>query len=155
LLPQFFGAVHHRFRTPWKATLVTGLFVGSTAALLPIDVLLNLVNIGTLLAFAIVCAAVLVMRRTHPDAKRPFRAPMVPLVPILGIVACALLMFSLPVVNWLRLAVWLVIGFLVYFGYGRHNSHLSRRLVEVASASNTGPAEPAATAGAKISQPKQ
>jgi len=130
LLPSFFGAVHRRFRTPWKATLVTGLFVGSTAATLPIDVLLNLVNIGTLLAFAIVCAAVLIMRRTHPEASRPFRAPLVPLVPILGIGACALLMFSLPVVNWLRLAVWLLIGFVVYFGYGRRHSRLSRRAAE-------------------------
>ena len=154
LLPQFFGAVHHRFRTPWKATLITGLFVGSTAAMLPIDVLLNLVNIGTLLAFAIVCAAVLVMRRTHPEAKRPFRAPLVPLVPILGIGACALLMFSLPVVNWLRLAGWLVIGFLVYFGYGRRNSHLSRRLAEMASERNECPAEPATTAGPKMTRPK-
>jgi len=98
--------------------------------MLPIDVLLNLVNIGTLLAFAIVCAAVLIMRRTHPEAKRPFRAPLVPAVPILGIGACLLLMFSLPVVNWLRLAVWLVAGFLVYFGYSRRHSRLSRRLAE-------------------------
>ena len=155
LLPQFFGAVHHRFRTPWKATLITGLFVGSTAAMLPIDVLLNLVNIGTLLAFAIVCAAVLVMRRTHPEAKRPFRAPLVPLVPILGIGACALLMFSLPVVNWLRLAGWLVIGFLVYFGYGRRHSHLSRRPADVVAESTVSSAEPAVTAGPKMTPPKK
>jgi basic amino acid/polyamine antiporter, APA family len=123
LLPRaFFGAVHPRFRTPWKSTLVTGVFVGALAAFLPIDVLLTLVNMGTLLAFVIVCAAVLVMRRTHPEAERPFRAPLVPLVPILGIASCLLLMFSLPSENWIRLVVWLVIGLGVYFGYGRHHS---------------------------------
>ena len=123
LLPRsFFGAVHPRYRTPWKSTLVTGAFVGALAAFLPIDVLLTLVNMGTLLAFVIVCAAVLVMRRTHPEAERPFRAPLVPLVPILGILSCLLLMFSLPSENWIRLVVWLVIGLGIYFGYGRHRS---------------------------------
>jgi basic amino acid/polyamine antiporter, APA family len=123
LLPRsFFGAVHPRFRTPWKSTLVTGVFVGALSAFLPIDVLLTLVNMGTLLAFVIVCAAVLVMRRTHPEADRPFGAPLVPLVPILGILSCLLLMFSLPSENWIRLVVWLVIGLAVYFGYGRHHS---------------------------------
>jgi basic amino acid/polyamine antiporter, APA family len=124
LLPPFFGAVHKRLRTPWKGTIVTALFVGATAALLPIDVLLNLVNIGTLMAFAMVCGAVLIMRRTHPEAIRPFQAPLVPLTPILGIAACLLLMFSLPVVNWIRLAVWLLIGFSIYFVYGRSHSRL-------------------------------
>jgi len=123
LLPRaFFGAVHPRFRTPWKSTLVTGAFVGALSAFLPIDVLLTLVNMGTLLAFVIVCAAVLVMRRTHPEAERPFRAPLVPLVPVLGIASCLLLMFSLPSENWIRLVVWLVIGLGIYFGYGRHHS---------------------------------
>jgi APA family basic amino acid/polyamine antiporter len=127
LLPRsFFGAVHARFRTPWKSTLVTGVFVSVLAAFLPIDVLLTLVNMGTLLAFVIVCAAVLVMRRTHPEARRPFRAPLVPLVPILGIVSCLLLMFSLPPENWLRLVVWLAIGLVVYFGYGRRHSVMAR-----------------------------
>src|SRR4029079_3748928 len=123
LLPRaFFAAVHPRFRTPWKSTLVTGAFVGALSAFLPIDVLLTLVNMGTLLAFVIVCAAVLVMRRTHSEAERPFRAPFVPLVPILGILSCLLLMFSLPSENWIRLVVWLVIGLVIYFGYGRHHS---------------------------------
>jgi APA family basic amino acid/polyamine antiporter len=128
LLPtNFFGSVHPRFHTPWKSTIVTGIFVGTTAALLPIDVLLTLVNIGTLLAFVIVSAAVMIMRRTHPDAHRPFRAPLVPLVPILGIATCLLLMFSLPAENWLRLAVWLLIGFAIYFGYGRRRSVMARQ----------------------------
>jgi APA family basic amino acid/polyamine antiporter len=83
------------------------------------------VNIGTLLAFVIVCAAVLIMRKTHPEAERPFRTPLVPLVPILGICTCLLLMFALPWENWLRLGVWLLIGFVVYFGYGRRHSRLA------------------------------
>jgi APA family basic amino acid/polyamine antiporter len=127
LPPGFFGAVHDRFRTPWKSTLATGAFVGLLAAFLPIDVLLMLVNMGTLFAFIIVCAAVLIMRRTHPDAERPFRVPLVPLVPIVGIASCLLLMFSLPSENWLRLIVWLAIGLVIYFSYGRKHSTLRRR----------------------------
>jgi APA family basic amino acid/polyamine antiporter len=127
LPPGFFGAVHERFRTPWKSTIVTGLFVGALAAFLPIDVLLMLVNMGTLFAFVIVCAAVLIMRRTHPDAERPFRVPLVPLVPIVGIASCLLLMFSLPSENWLRLIVWLAIGLVIYFSYGRKHSTLRQR----------------------------
>ena len=127
LLPMsFFGAVHERFRTPWKSTILTGVFVAMPAALLPLDVLAELVNIGTLLAFVIVCAAVLIMRKTHPEADRPFRTPLVPLVPLLGIGTCLLLMFSLPWENWLRLAVWLVIGMAIYFGYGRRHSIMAR-----------------------------
>jgi basic amino acid/polyamine antiporter, APA family len=126
LPPGFFGAVHERFRTPWKSTIVTGLFVASLAAFLPISVLLFLVNMGTLLAFVIVCAAVLIMRRTHPEAERPFRVPFVPLVPILGIASCLLLMFSLPSENWLRLFVWLGLGLVIYFAYGRRHSNLAR-----------------------------
>lgn len=140
LLPEFFGSVHPRWRTPWKATIVTGLFVGSTAALLPIDVLLNLVNIGTLMAFAIVCAAVLIMRRTHPDAHRPFKAPFVPVVPILGVISCLILMFSLPVENWLRLFVWLLIGFSIYFTYGRRHSLLRKKASEASPVVSPSPA---------------
>jgi APA family basic amino acid/polyamine antiporter len=98
--------------------------VASLAAFLPISVLLMLVNMGTLLAFVIVCGAVLIMRRTHPEAERPFRVPFVPLVPVLGILSCLLLMFSLPSENWLRLFVWLGIGLVIYFTYGRRHSRL-------------------------------
>jgi APA family basic amino acid/polyamine antiporter len=123
LLPKgFFADVHEKFRTPWKSTIMTGVFVGSLAAFLPINILSDLVNIGTLFAFVIVCIAVLIMRKTHPNAKRPFRAPFVPLVPILGILTCLLLMFSLPPENWLRLLIWLLIGFAIYFGYGKKHS---------------------------------
>jgi basic amino acid/polyamine antiporter, APA family len=135
LLPKkFFGAVHEKFRTPWKSTIVTGMFVGLATAFLPLRILADLVSIGTLSAFVIVCAAVLVMRRTHPDAERPFRAPFVPAVPILGIATCLLLMFSLPAENWVRLGVWLLIGFVIYFAYGRHHSLLNTRTVQVAEA---------------------
>ncbi len=127
LLPtEFFGAVHPRFRTPWKATILTGVFVATMGAFLPLRILAELVNIGTLLAFAIVCAAVLVMRRKHPEAHRPFRAPLFPFVPIAGILCCLLLMFSLPPENWVRLVVWLAIGLCIYFGYSRHHSVVAR-----------------------------
>jgi APA family basic amino acid/polyamine antiporter len=123
---SFFGAVHEKFRTPWKATLLTGLCVATMAALLPLRILAELSNIGTLLAFVIVCTAVLIMRRTHPEAERPFKAPLFPWVPIAGIVTCLILMFSLPAENWTRLLVWLALGFVIYFGYGRKRSVLAR-----------------------------
>ncbi len=130
LVPSsFFGAVHERFRTPWKSTILTGVFVGSMGALVPLRILAELVNIGTLLAFVIVCAAVLIMRRTHPEADRPFRCPLVPLVPILGIAFCLLLMFSLPAENWLRLIIWLLLGFVIYFSYSRYHSVMARQRV--------------------------
>ena len=96
------------------------------AAFLPLRILAELVNIGTLFAFVIVCAAVLIMRKTHPEAERPFRAPLGPVVPILGILSCLVLMFSLPVENWVRLAVWLALGLVVYFAYGYRHSVLRR-----------------------------
>src|SRR5713226_1360328 len=112
LVPKgFFGDIHPKFRTPWKSTILTGLLVASMAGFIPLSILAEMTSIGTLFAFVIVCGAVLVMRRTNPNANRPFRAPLVPLVPILGILPCLLLMFSLPAENWYRLIIWLVIGF--------------------------------------------
>lgn len=125
--PSFFAAIHPRFCTPWKSTILTGVFVATAAAFLPLSILAEMTNIGTLFAFVIVCAAVMVMRKTHPEAKRPFRAPLVPLVPILGILMCLLLMFSLPVGNWYRLFVWLLIGLAIYFFYGRHHSVMAKQ----------------------------
>ena len=128
LLPRsFFAAVHERFRTPWKGTILTGICVGIMGAFIPLRVLAELVNIGTLLAFVIVCLAVLIMRRTHPDAHRPFRVPFLPWVPILGTALCLLLMFSLPSENWYRLFIWLACGLLVYFAYGRKHSVMAER----------------------------
>ncbi len=130
LLPiSFFGAVHPHYRTPWKSTLLTGLVVGLLGSLLPLDVLADLVSIGTLLAFVIVCGAVLVMRHVAPDAPRPFRVPFGPVFPVLGILTCLLLMFSLPLENWWRLGGWLAVGLVIYCCYGRHHSHLARNLL--------------------------
>ena len=136
LVPQsFFGAVHEKFRTPWKSTILTGIFVATAAAFIPLRILAELVNIGTLLAFVIVCAAVLIMRKTNPNAERPFRAPFGALVPILGIALCLLLMFSLPAENWWRLFGWLAIGFAIYFGYGRKHSVMARERAREKAAS--------------------
>lgn len=134
LLPRdFFGAVHERFRTPWKSTILTGSCVATMAAFLPLRILAELVNIGTLLAFVIVCTAVLIMRKTNPDARRPFRAPGGSVVPILGILCCLVLMFSLPPENWVRLAVWLAIGLIIYFSYSRKHSTLAATLARDAA----------------------
>src|ERR671933_360262 len=123
LVPKgFFGDIHPKFRTPLKSTILTGIFVAAMAGFIPLSILAEMTSIGTLFAFVIVCGAVLVMRRTNPNAKRPFRAPLVPLVPILGIATCLLLMFSLPYENWVRLIIWLIVGFNIYFGYGRYRS---------------------------------
>ncbi len=127
LVPKgFFGDIHPKFRTPWKSTILTGLFVAAMAGFIPLSILAEMTSIGTLFAFVIVCGAVIVMRKTNPNAKRPFRAPLVPLVPILGIATCLLLMFSLPYENWVRLIIWLVIGLMIYFLYGRRHSVMSR-----------------------------
>jgi APA family basic amino acid/polyamine antiporter len=133
----FFGDVHRTFRTPWKSTILIGIFVAILTGFLPIGALLNMTNIGTLFAFVIVCAAVLIMRRTNPNAERPFRAPFYPVVPILGIVMCLVLMFSLPVENWYRLIVWMALGLVLYFTYGYHHSEL-RKSSEVLAAAAGG-----------------
>lgn len=129
LLPKkFFAEVHPRFQTPWKSTILVGLFVGTLGGLLPIGALLHMTNIGTLFAFVIVCAAVLIMRKTNPQAERPFRCPWVPVVPILGIALCLMLMFSLPPANWWRLIGWLGAGLFIYFCYSRYHSTLGKEL---------------------------
>jgi APA family basic amino acid/polyamine antiporter len=128
LVPKgFFGDIHPKFRTPWKSTILTGVFVAAMAGFIPLSILAEMTSIGTLFAFVIVCGAVLVMRKTNPDAKRPFRAPLVPLIPILGILTCLLLMFSLPAENWYRLIIWLGIGLVIYFLYGRRHSVMAQQ----------------------------
>lgn len=119
---KFFGAVHEKFKTPYKTTMLTGFFVSLLAGFLPLRILAELVSIGTLFAFVIVCTSVLIMRKTNPDADRPFKAPLYPITPILGMVICLLLMFSLPLENWWRLFGWLAIGLVIYFFYGRKHS---------------------------------
>jgi APA family basic amino acid/polyamine antiporter len=129
LVPKsIFARVHPKFQTPWISTILIGVFVASMTAFLPIDALLRLTNIGTLFAFVIVCGAVLIMRRTNPNAPRPFRCPFVPAVPILGIATCLLLMLSLPAENWWRLFAWLFVGLCIYFLYGRQHSVLGQEL---------------------------
>src|SRR5208283_3375952 len=116
LLPKkFFAAIHPKFRTPWKNTILVGLLAALVGAVTPIDNIGKMVNIGTLLAFVMVSASVLVLRHTAPHQPRPFRTPFSPVVPALGILFNGYLMYSLGRVNWIRLIVWLIIGMFVYF----------------------------------------
>ncbi len=124
LLPEWAGAVHPRFRTPWISTIIVGGFVAVFASVIPINVLGELVSIGTLLAFVIVCFGVWILRKRRPDLHRPFKTPMVPLVPILGIIISLGLMASLPLATWIRLILWLAVGMVVYFTYGRKHSRV-------------------------------
>jgi APA family basic amino acid/polyamine antiporter len=126
LLGPWAGKVHPHFRTPYLSTIYVGLVVAVITGTFPIQILGELVNIGTLLAFVLVCLGVLILRRQRPDLDRPFRTPLVPLVPILGMLSCLGLMATLPGDTWLRLLVWLLIGFVIYFTYGRKHSVLQR-----------------------------
>jgi APA family basic amino acid/polyamine antiporter len=126
LLPPIFGKVHPKFKTPYIATIITGAVAMVFGGLFPIDILGELVSIGTLLAFIIVCAGVLVLRYRSPDLHRPFKTPFVPLVPILGIGTCGFMMAFLPSTTWLRLGLWMAIGLGIYFFYGRHHSKLGK-----------------------------
>jgi APA family basic amino acid/polyamine antiporter len=127
MLPErFFAAVHPRFKTPWKATIVVGVVVAAAAALAPLEFLADLVSIGTLFAFVIVCAAVLILRWTNPEIKRPFRTPALPVVATLGVLVNGGLMASLGRDNWIRLLVWLVLGLAIYLGYSRFHTKVGR-----------------------------
>jgi APA family basic amino acid/polyamine antiporter len=122
LLPKVFGTLHERFRTPYLSSALTGIVVAITGGIFPIATLGDMVSIGTLFAFVLVCAGVLVLRRTKPELKRPFRTPFVPFVPILGMIFCLALMSGLGVHTWERLLIWLAIGLVIYFSYGRWHS---------------------------------
>ncbi len=135
LLPKkFFADVHPKFRTPWKNTMLVGLLAAIVGSVTPIDDIGKMVNIGTLLAFVIVCIAVIVLRHTNPEQRRPFRTPLVPLVPILGIAFNGYMMYKLGWVNWARLIGWLVIGLVIYFTYSRHHSRVQANLVKESAA---------------------
>jgi APA family basic amino acid/polyamine antiporter len=130
LLPKVFSEVHPQFRTPYKSNLLFMVFVSLFAAFVPVQVVGEMTSIGTLFAFVLVCIGVMVMRKTQPDAPRAFKTPFVPFVPILGIVTCLSMMFSLPEDTWLRLIVWLVIGLAIYFFYGLKNSQVQEPVAE-------------------------
>ena len=125
LPPGFFAAVHPRFLTPWKSTILVGVVVGAIAALVPLNFLADLVSVGTLFAFLVVCSAVWILRSRSPEVPRPFRVRRLPLVASLGIFINGGLMFSLGPDNWVRLIAWLSVGLMIYFGYGRYHSRLS------------------------------
>jgi APA family basic amino acid/polyamine antiporter len=128
LIPKIFSDVHPKYKTPYKSNIVLCGFIGLFAAFVPMRVVGEMTSIGTLLAFLMVCVGILILRKTDPDAPRPFKVPLVPLIPILGIVTCLLMMVFLPADTWIRLVVWLAIGLSIYFGYGKKNSVLRKSL---------------------------
>ncbi len=133
LLPKWASEIHPKFRTPWISNIIVGSIVAFLPALLPIDKLSELVNMGTLLAFAIVSAGVWILRVRQPDLARPFKTPLVPLVPILGILSAFYLMFNLPLLTWIVVGIWLVVGLVIYFGYSTRHSKVQRMPVQMTS----------------------
>jgi APA family basic amino acid/polyamine antiporter len=127
LLPRFFSQTHPTFRTPYRSTILLGVVIAVVAGFTSLSELAELVNIGTLFAFAVVALSVIILRRTRPDLPRAFRTPLVPLVPVLSVLASLWLMLNLPAETWLRFAIWMLIGFVVYFLYGRSHSRLAAR----------------------------
>lgn len=126
LLPKVFSELHPKYQTPYKGNLVILVLVGLFAGFVPGDVVGHMTSIGTLFAFMLVCAAVIILRKKEPDLPRGFKTPLVPLVPILGILTCGAMVFGLGLENWIRLFIWLALGFIIYFGYSKRNSHLNK-----------------------------
>lgn len=126
LLPPVFSRVHPRFKTPYVSTIITGTVAMIISGIMPISILGELVSIGTLLAFIIVCMSVIILRKSKPDLQRPFRTPWVPLIPILGVVTCLAQMIALPLDTWLRLVIWMAIGLAIYFFYGQYHSKVRK-----------------------------
>jgi basic amino acid/polyamine antiporter, APA family len=130
LLPPVLAKVHPKYKTPYVGTILTGVFVAAFAAFANIAEVVDLTNIGTLFAFVLVSAGVIFLRRIDPERPRPFRVPWVPLTPLISIVACIYLMIQLPGVTWIRFAIWLVVGLIIYFTYGYTHSTLRRRTAD-------------------------
>ncbi|MEW5759183.1 MAG: amino acid permease [Candidatus Thermoplasmatota archaeon] len=130
LLPGLFSNVHPRYATPYKSTIITGVIVAFFAAFTPIDVAAELVNIGTLFAFVLVCGGIIFLRKNRPDLKAKFRVPFVPVLPIMGVAFCIGLMLSLPLITWLRFIIWLGIGLLIYANYGYYRSKVVKNVTE-------------------------
>lgn len=125
LLPSFFSHLHPKFATPWKTNVFFMIFVSLFAGFVPVSDLGHMVSIGTLLAFSLVCIGVLVLRKKMPDAPRSFKTPLVPYIPIAGVLVCGYLMYALPLESWIRLIIWMALGVVVYFAYGKKNSKLA------------------------------
>jgi APA family basic amino acid/polyamine antiporter len=124
LLPEWAARLHPKYRTPHVTTILTGVFVAAFASISNINEVVELTNIGTLFAFVLVSVGVIVLRRIDPDRPRPFRTPLVPLVPLAAVVMCSYLMLQLPTLTWIRFVVWLAIGLVLYFTYGMRHSRL-------------------------------
>jgi APA family basic amino acid/polyamine antiporter len=124
LLPPVFSKVHPKFKTPYISSMLTGAVAMVLAGILPISILGELVSIGTLLAFTIVCISIIVLRKTRPDIHRPFRTPWVPVIPALGAIICLAQMFALPLDTWARLIAWMAIGLVIYFTYSIRHSKI-------------------------------
>ncbi|WP_183579231.1 amino acid permease [Mucilaginibacter sp. X5P1] len=131
LVPPVFSAVHPKFKTPYKSNLIFLVFVGLFAAFVPGDIVGDMTSIGTLFAFMLVCIGVIILRKSDPDTPRPFRTPWVPFVPILGAIVCLLMMVGLGEFNWLRLIIWMAIGFVVYFTYSKKHSLIRKGIVSL------------------------
>jgi APA family basic amino acid/polyamine antiporter len=136
LLPNLFSVIHPKFQTPYRSNIVVMLFAAALGGFVPISNLSHFTSIGTLLAFVIVCIGIIVMRRTNPNTPRPYRTPLVPLVPILGVGVCFSMMYFLDAMTWMRLGGWLLLGLIIYFTYSRHHSHL--RLKRAAGSARKG-----------------
>jgi APA family basic amino acid/polyamine antiporter len=133
LLPRWFARTHPTYKTPYRPTLIIGVLTALVAGFLPIAEVALLVNIGVLSAYIIVCASIILLRRRNPEIERPFRAPLMPLTPLISIVFSAVLIASLPTTTWVRFAIWMAIGLIVYFAYSRRHSRLASSEVDIDS----------------------